>query len=323
MRQWCAAFLVTITFILSNIPDSFSRDLKIATWNIQTLTTGSRVFPDQIYVRTPSDLIRLKEVAAKIDADVVSLQEIASPAAAAQIFPIDEWQICISGQYFEQYPSLGMPISARCFERLPLPDEPISDTPLVKQFTAFVVRKLASLDTVIKDAPGLGIYFLDPRDQIKRPLRWGVHLEIRHDSRTLQILNIHLKSKCVSGAPWNQRKSEHCKTFAEQGDLLVSIVENLQKPLVVTGDFNRRFDKDDRFSKWLLKKLKFSRIDELGGAACMANASTPPLDHFMFSPDLVASELRTHSPVALAGEDILDLKRSFGDHCPRSLRLKW
>src|SRR5947209_6399312 len=73
-----------------------AQDLRLATWNIQTLTTGKKVFSNQAFVRAPADLEFLKNFATGIAADVIALQEIASPAALAQVFPNSDWKICIS-----------------------------------------------------------------------------------------------------------------------------------------------------------------------------------------------------------------------------------
>src|SRR5215207_5685973 len=137
-----------------------AQDLRLATWNIQTLTTGKKVFETQAFVRAQADLDFLKNFATGIAADVIALQEIASPAAVAQVFPSSDWNICISGQFFETYPALGHAPTADCFGAAPLPDTPASE-PLAGQFTALAVRKSAGITVTVSDAPQFGVLHQD------------------------------------------------------------------------------------------------------------------------------------------------------------------
>lgn len=56
--------------------------LKVATWNIENLTVGSR---------TAAELAALRELVDLLDADVIALQEVDGPQAAQQIFDDGEY----------------------------------------------------------------------------------------------------------------------------------------------------------------------------------------------------------------------------------------
>lgn len=77
-------------------------DIKLGNWNIQALTYSGdpqTVLPDD-YVRTPTDFADLRRWRNLVGADVFLLQEVTSPAAIDDVFPVaDSWQHCISGQY--------------------------------------------------------------------------------------------------------------------------------------------------------------------------------------------------------------------------------
>jgi len=64
--------------------------LKLATWDIDWLTAraaGDGGLPADVAVRQPADLAALRDYAAALDADVVALQGVDGPEAAALIFP--------------------------------------------------------------------------------------------------------------------------------------------------------------------------------------------------------------------------------------------
>lgn len=184
-----------------------AQDLRVATWNIQTLTTGKKVFPTQGFVRTQPDLDFLANFGTGIAADAIALQEIASPAAVAQVFPVSEWTICISGQFFEAYPSLGHPPQADCFDAAPLPDTPASE-PLARQFTAIAVRRSAGFSVSVSDAAQFGVLHRESDGEV-RPVRWGLVATLQKDNRTFTLLNVHLKSGCFHGdsqSRWRRRR---------------------------------------------------------------------------------------------------------------------
>jgi endonuclease/exonuclease/phosphatase family metal-dependent hydrolase len=318
------------------VSTSQAQDLRIATWNIQTLTTGHKVFPNQDFVRGPAELDFLKNFAAGIAADVVALQEIASPAAAAQVFPSSDWTICISGQFFEAYPALGRPVQADCFDAAPLPDTPASE-PLAGQFTALAVRKGAGFTVAVSDAPQFGVPHLD--DDTVRPVRWGLVAALQRGTRTFTLLNVHLKSGCFNdrlAIPITPPPSRnHCETFARQVPLLDHFVRAAPKPFLVLGDFNRNLDLEgDQVFARLAGTDTRGPADNTGvrrfpfhtPSICLPEPRSEyhyvPIDYLLISDGLRGRDYAELSPPLPTGISATEFKKRFGDHCPKSLAIE-
>ena len=78
-------------------------ELKLATWNLEWLTT-QRSRPARRYVRPkqPEDIDLLRRYAVELDADVIAVQEVDGPAIAARVFPPDRYSIHMSRDHVVQ-----------------------------------------------------------------------------------------------------------------------------------------------------------------------------------------------------------------------------
>jgi endonuclease/exonuclease/phosphatase family metal-dependent hydrolase len=333
----CSLFRsAAMVLLLGIVSQAQAQDLRLATWNIQTLTTGQKVFPNQAFVRAQADLDFLKNFATGIAADAIALQEIASPAAVAQVFPNTDWTICISGQFFEAYPALGRPPQATCFDAAPLPDTPASE-PLARQFTALAVRKSAGFTVTVSDAPQFGVLHLD--DDTARPVRWGLVATLQKGARTFTLLNVHLKSGCFNerlAIPLTPPPSRvDCETFARQVPLLDNFVRSTPKPFVVLGDFNRNLDLDgDQVFARLAGSDTKGTGDNTGvrrfpfhtPSICFPEPRSEyhyvPIDYLLLSDGLRGRDYLELSPPLPAGTSAGDFKKKFSDHCPKSLAIE-
>ena len=306
--------------------------MRVATWNIQTLTTGKPVFTDQ-YTRTAADLAALRAHRETIEADVFALQEIASPAAAAQVFPVDQWTICISGQFFESYPQFGEPAQAKCYAEAPLPDTP-PEAPFAKQFTAFAIKKTRAASFAVSDLAALGVMHRDPKDDIERAVRWGLVVTLSWEDKPLTLLNVHLKSGCRSDHSWRMKRDSpqfpNCQTLGEQVRPLADFVRKTPRPFVVLGDFNRRMGPNDM----LLMRMTGAHSPknpnddvalELRSATdqsvCSIAPRVPQVDHFLLSKGIKGNQLSLHSPSSAATLFGGAPKQALGDHCAISLKI--
>jgi endonuclease/exonuclease/phosphatase family metal-dependent hydrolase len=314
-----------------------AQELRIATWNIENLTTGKKVFPDQRYVRKPEDIKQLREfAAARIDADVVALQEIASPAAAAQVFPLSEWTICISGQFFEFYPDhKRTAVKAECFATSPLPDTPNS-ADYADQFTALVIRKGKAINVNVADIREFGVQHRYPNG-VEKPTRWGLTAKLTKDGLAVTILNIHLKTGCFHykfTTPQTPPPStDDCETFARQIPYLDKFVRETPIPFIVLGDFNRHLDlqrdqvwdqlsggdtRDDKSDDTKLWRYPYHKPSKcLQQPAALYNYV--PVDYIVLSKGLSGSGDQEDSPDLPVGKNPYKFKSEFGDHCPLSL----
>jgi endonuclease/exonuclease/phosphatase family metal-dependent hydrolase len=71
-------------------------DLKLATWNLEWLTTSDRDLPADVHPKRPEDIDLLRRYAVELDADVIAVQEVDGPAVAARVFPPDSYSIHLS-----------------------------------------------------------------------------------------------------------------------------------------------------------------------------------------------------------------------------------
>jgi len=170
--------------------------IKVATWNIENLTEGSR---------TVAELSMMAELVHILDADVIALQEVDGPEAAQLIFDPNEYEFHFSSQ----------------------------NNP---QRTGFAIRRGVAF------TPNPDFEELDVGD-----VRSGADLTVMLDGQPLRLLSVHLKSFCHEDHLDNVSPSDNtdCGKLKRQIPILEGwIEERAQKgvPVVVLGDFNRRFN---------------------------------------------------------------------------------
>ncbi len=88
--------LLLLLMVLAGAPASAGEALKFATWNLNWLTlraAGDADLPENVRPRPPEAFERLRHYAGLLDADVVALQEVDGPDAAARIFPPDRYRL--------------------------------------------------------------------------------------------------------------------------------------------------------------------------------------------------------------------------------------
>ena len=188
--------------------------IRIATWNLNRLhwRTGGALWRGAV-ARSDEDYRTLARYARVLNADVVALQEVNGPRAAARVFPPRDYDLFFSGRYDSRYDDI---------------------------YNGFAVRK-GRFDRVVKrdhEALGLGT-------TSRYQLRWGVDLIVAANGRTLRLFNVHLKSRCFSKSLRNPR-SRPCRTLARQVEPLEAWIDARWRegvPFVVLGDFNREIDR--------------------------------------------------------------------------------
>lgn len=188
-------------------------NLSIATWNVEHLA-----YPiDQgCKPRDNKQISQLRDYAASLDADIVALQEVASKAAVANIFPDDEWQIFVSDRADSE---------AYTCRR--------SGFTSTQQKVAFAVKKSLSVKNVFSRSE----FGLE-----RSGLRYGLELQVMSQYGIVSLLNLHLKSGCF--VDYHSRTdSEACQVFSKQVPVLDKWIEEkeaLGQPYIVLGDFNHR-----------------------------------------------------------------------------------
>jgi endonuclease/exonuclease/phosphatase family metal-dependent hydrolase len=91
-----AGAVLALLLLLGVARGAAAASLKFATWNLEWLTArpaGSASLPGDVRPKRPADIARLRAYAAKLNADVVAIQEVDGAAIAAQVFPPDRYVI--------------------------------------------------------------------------------------------------------------------------------------------------------------------------------------------------------------------------------------
>ncbi|MCY4139576.1 MAG: endonuclease/exonuclease/phosphatase family protein [Rhodobacteraceae bacterium] len=216
--------------------------LTFATWNIANLhhETGIPLRNGSV-AREDIDYERLAETAERIDADIVALQEIGSPAALERIFPADDYHLIVSDRY-EPGDEARSPEKRDIYTALAISKDVFPELPAVETLSAFTVQHI----DLSRDGTAASI----------RPTRSAIQVEFKHEGRSISFLNVHLKSFChqyslrdvedqnfSTGKSFRSRFS--CRTLKAQLSILENWIEvkhALGHRVVVAGDFNRRLN---------------------------------------------------------------------------------
>ena len=77
-------------------------ELKLATWNLEWLTTRERNLPQDVRPKQAEDIELLQRYAADLNADVIGIQEVDGAAIAARVFPADQYSVHMSHDHVVQ-----------------------------------------------------------------------------------------------------------------------------------------------------------------------------------------------------------------------------
>lgn len=218
------ACLLTTVLGAALVPPAWAETIRIATWNLVNLhhVPGEPLRPGAV-ARTKADYATLRTYRDRLAAEIVALQEVNGPKAAALVFPPEDWELLFSGRYLKDL------VSGRESDRI---------------YTGFAVRRDV-FDAVTKgDVPELGILH-GPDGQ---PVRQGTELLVEKGDARLLHLALHLKSGCPHGA-LESPSDPDCVTLAAQRAPLEAWIDAAAAgtvPFLVLGDFNRAFDRFDQ-----------------------------------------------------------------------------
>ncbi|TPJ81979.1 hypothetical protein FJ434_20735 [Mesorhizobium sp. B2-5-13] len=240
------------SILICSIGQGAAAEVRIANWNIQTLVYAGdphTVFPDD-HVRQPADFADLRSWRDKVATPVFFLQEVTSPAALNEVFPVaDGWEHCISGQFAQDENLTQGPICTKAGDNL---IKPAGETRT--QYTGVAWRPSAgvTVDSVV-DVADLNVRSDDP--QGIRNVRWGLDVTLHSGETAVRVLVVHLKSGCfddfmnfkfftVDPATTPPERSS-CNTIARQMYPLhkwLRAREEAGDTWMIVGDFNRRLD---------------------------------------------------------------------------------
>ena len=262
-------------------------DLKVATWNLDWLTlrpAGDPILPHDVVPKQDADRIVLRRYAQQLDADIVAIQEVDGPEAAATIFTPDRYALFMTG------------------------DD-------VVQRTGFAVRR----GLVVERNPDLA--GLDVIPNARFHLRSGADITVVLPGGRLRLLGVHLKTGCHD-ARLNTR-SRSCETLRQQVPPLQGWIAQRQRegvPFVVIGDFNRVMDGQDDLFAALNTIAPLSRATEGQSTPCWGGNTF--IDHIIAGGAARAWMVPGSMKVMLYRETDAAAKDHLSDHCPVSVRFR-
>jgi len=255
-------------------------ELKIATWNLDWLTTrqaGYHGLPPDVTPRSPQDFDRLAEYARELDADVVAIEEIDGWSAAAKLFPRDRYSIHLTHDH-------------------------------VLQRVGIAVRRGLQYEAN-PDVTGLAL----------EHLRSGADITLHLGAQDLRILAVHLKKGCRD-QPLSKGNGACMELREQVPLLADWIAERQRDgmPFVVLGDFNRSMDRKDALLASLRQAAPLVRATEAHSSPCWGNESF--IDHILAGGAAAAWMRPDTLRVLTFRETDPAWKDRLSDHCPVSVR---
>lgn len=261
---------------------AYAADLKIATWNLDWLTTrhaGDRALPADVTPRSDQDFDRLAQYAKDLNADVVAIEEVDGFQAATRVFPRDVYSVHMTHDR-------------------------------VVQRVGIAVRRSLRYD-VNPDLTALS----------EHHLRSGADITLHLDAGDLRILAVHLKKGCRN-APLSRASTIACQDLREQVAPLTEWIAARKAdgvPFVILGDFNRWMDGRDEFLADLRQAAPLVRATEGLSSPCWGRESF--IDHIL-AGNAAAQWMRVDTLRVLTyRETDPEMKDRLSDHCPVSVRL--
>ena len=277
MRARC----LLVLFLLLSHPTN-AAELKIATWNLNWLTSRAGGLPGDVKLRAPEDFDRLRAYAMELDAGLIAIQEVDNAETAYRVFPHELYAVHMTRDR-------------------------------VRQRVGFAVRRDLAYDV----NPDLTSLASDPIVH----LRSGADITLRPPGGPLRVLALHLKQGCQYRSLSGELRGS-CLTLMEQRDaLLVWIAARRDEgvPFLVLGDFNRGMDKRDPFIREIHATAPIARATEGLSSPCWGHEAF--IDHILAGGP-ARLWLRPGSLRVMTYRETGDeWKERLSDHCPVSARI--
>ncbi|MCC6717321.1 MAG: endonuclease/exonuclease/phosphatase family protein [Acetobacteraceae bacterium] len=261
-------------------------ELKLSTWNLEWLTlrpAGDPALPPDVRPKSAADRAVLRQYAAQLAADVVALQEVEGPEAAATIFPPPDYVLHFTRDR-------------------------------VVQRVGFAVRRawhfIANPDLVaLNVTPGA-----------RNPLRAGADITLVLPGGRLRLLAVHLKTGCREDR-LDRSSRPQCHLLRLQLAALQGWIAQRRDegvPFVLMGDFNRWMDPRETFFAGLQQAAPLTRATEGHSSPCWGGGGF--VDHIIAGGAARAWMRAGSLRVTVYREQGAAAKAVLSDHCPVSAR---
>jgi endonuclease/exonuclease/phosphatase family metal-dependent hydrolase len=278
VRAWC----LTVVLCLLTVTAPRAAELKIATWNLNWLTSRQDGLPSDVKIRQPEDFERLHDYAVELNADVVAIEEVDNAETARRLFSPDVYSVHMSHDR-------------------------------VRQRVGVAVRRGLAYDV----NPDVTAIALDPVAH----LRSGVDITLHLPTGPLRVLAVHLKQGCQY-LVFGRSPHAVCVTLMSQFDVVAQWIAARRDEgvaFVVLGDFNRGLDKNDAFIKTISAPAPMTRATEGLTSPCWGHESF--IDHILIGGGARAWVEPNSMRVLAYRETDPAWKERLSDHCPVSVRL--
>lgn len=279
------ALVALLLLLLSAAPTS-AAELKVATWNLEWLTDrpdDDPALPHDAHSKRPDDIATLGRYAAKLNADLIAIEEVDGHDVAARIFPPDRYSIHMTHDH-------------------------------VVQRTGLVVRRGLPYDTN-PDLTTLAV-----SDHGRSPLRSGADITLHLPGGALRVLAVHLKAHCERD-PLTHSHRPACAVLRAQVPVLQAWIAARQQEgtaYIVLGDFNRWMDGNDQLLAALRRIAPLARATEGHDSPCWGGERF--IDHILAGGPAVQWMLPSTLSVLVFTETGAEWKERLSDHCPVSVR---
>jgi endonuclease/exonuclease/phosphatase family metal-dependent hydrolase len=283
--------LILLALMFLALP-AWAQEIKLATWNIAWLTTkpaGHPDLPQNLTMRNEQDFVRLRAYAERLAPDVIALQEVDGPLAAARVFDATAYDFHFPAE---------------------------NDV----QRAGFAWRK----GLHVTRNPDL--MALDLRPTARRSLRRGADITLHGaNGARLRLLSVHLDGGCSQGSV-RQPDNSDCQNLGRQAHILADWIAERRReniPFVILGDFNRRFSRDDDMFSILNAAAPLRRATEGFSNPCWSRDGQGRafIDHILLGQGAGEWFLRDSFRVFSYTERDPALRDVISDHCPISIRL--
>lgn len=196
----------------------------MATWNLEHLAADGG---DGCRQRSDADYARLRHQAARLNADLIALQEVQDATAVARLFDTDTYAIEVSRQ-----PDRDLGTCRR--QR---------DQQRTMQRTGFVIDKarLAELGLSYRRLADFAAIGMESQ-------RWATRILIEPLDGTgeaIQLLSVHLRSGCSYGRLDGKVDRHQCELLVRQRGMLEEWIDaraSAGERFILLGDFNRQLN---------------------------------------------------------------------------------
>jgi endonuclease/exonuclease/phosphatase family metal-dependent hydrolase len=274
-------------------PPPHLSELKVATWNLEWLTTrpdGDRALPQDAHPKRPEDLATLAQYAVQLNADVIAIQEVDGREVAAQVFPPAAYSIHMTRDH-------------------------------VVQRVGLVVRRGLPYD-VNPDATALVVSGKDAGGERPGALRSGADITLHLDAGPLRILAVHMKALCERDMLTRTHRPACLTLRAQLPQLQAWIAARQQEGVafIVLGDFNRWMDDKDQFLAGLREAAPLVRATEGRSSPCWGGERF--IDHIL-AGGAAATWMQPATLTVLGYRETDPVwKERLSDHCPVAVRFR-